>query len=121
MNEQDRLELDFRGIDITPEIDRRDFLKAFGGGIFILFGLDNLSALPEQRRGRGAPADFNAFLRIAEDGTVTGYSGKTELGQGPTTSLAQLLADELDAPFDKVSMVWATPNFALTIWAPSAR
>ena len=39
-------------------------------------------------------AHFNAFLHIGEDGRVTCFAGKVELGQGPTTSLAQILALE---------------------------
>ncbi len=51
------------------------------------------------------PQDFNAFLRIREDGRVTGFTGKIEMGQGVITSLAQMLADELAVPLDSVDMV----------------
>ena len=51
------------------------------------------------------PSDFNAFVRIAEDGRVTCLTGKIEMGQGPITSLAQMMADELDVPFEMVDMV----------------
>ncbi len=40
-------------------------------------------------QARGVPKDYNAFLRIAEDGTVTCYTGKIEMGQGIITSLPQ--------------------------------
>ena len=59
-----------------------------------------------QRGGApGLPSDFNAFLRIGEDGRVTCFTGKIEMGQGPITSLAQMLAEELDVPLDTVDMV----------------
>ncbi len=58
-----------------------------------------------QRRRRGERPDFNAYLRIGEDGRVTCFTGKVELGQGPITSLAQTLADELDVSLESVDMV----------------
>jgi isoquinoline 1-oxidoreductase len=51
------------------------------------------------------PTDYNAFLRIGEDGRVACYTGKIEMGQGIVTSLAQELADELDVSLDAVDMV----------------
>jgi isoquinoline 1-oxidoreductase len=51
------------------------------------------------------PQDFNAFLSIGEDGRVTGFTGKIEMGQGVITSLAQMLADELAVSLDAVNMV----------------
>lgn len=85
-------------------IDRREFLARTGGGIFILFTLgDSLLAIQE-RQGR-LPSDFNAFLRIAEDGRVSCLTGKIEMGQGIVTSLAQMLADELDVSLDAVDMI----------------
>ncbi len=51
------------------------------------------------------PKDYNAFLQIAEDGTVTCFTGKIEMGQGIITSLPQMMADELNVPLEKVKMV----------------
>jgi len=98
------LELNFRGDGRFPlSVDRRDFLRLLGGGILILLSTSDAEAI---QRGRGRlPDDFNAFLRIGEDGKVTGFTGKVELGQGVVTSLAQMLADELDVSLDSVSMV----------------
>lgn len=84
--------------------NRRDFLKLAGSGIFVLFSTGGLSAL-EQSGQRSYPDDFNAYLRIAEDGRVTCYSGKIEMGQANTTALAQMLAEELEVPFGAVGMV----------------
>ena len=53
----------------------------------------------------GKPATFNAYLRIGEEGRVTCYTGKIEMGQGPITSLPQMLAEELDVAVDMVDMV----------------
>jgi Aerobic-type carbon monoxide dehydrogenase, large subunit CoxL/CutL homologs len=88
-------------------IKRRSFLQLMGGGIFIFFRpwstLDLLSSPAEQ--ARSLPKDYNAFLQIAEDGTVTCYTGKIEMGQGIIISLAQEMAEELNIPFEKVKMV----------------
>jgi len=87
-------------------LNRREFAKLIGPGLYFLFSIDDL--LPAQEPGRRTgsyPDDFNAYLRIAEDGKVTCYSGKVELGQGVIASLAQMLAEELEVPFDSVTMV----------------
>ncbi|HLN20143.1 MAG TPA: molybdopterin cofactor-binding domain-containing protein [Bacteroidales bacterium] len=88
-------------------LPRRDFVKLLGGGIIIVFNplkLINLPALPADQ-GRALPSDYNAFLRIAEDGTVTCFTGKIEMGQGIITSLPQMMADELDVPLEKVKII----------------
>jgi isoquinoline 1-oxidoreductase len=86
---------------------RRDFFKLLGGGIFIFFQpWDPFKLLELQaQQGRSLPTEFNAFLQIAEDGSVNCYTGKIEMGQGAITSLAQIMADELEVPFKSVKMV----------------
>ncbi|KPJ61512.1 MAG: hypothetical protein AMJ46_01880 [Latescibacteria bacterium DG_63] len=59
----------------------------------------------ERRRGIEYPSDFNAYLLIKEDGRVSCFTGKIEMGQGVITSLAQMLADELEVSLDSVDMV----------------
>ena len=111
--EEENLELDFSGVTgeagPTFPLDRREFLKLLGGGIVICVTVPHSLAFQEGERRRGGgqqlPEDFNAFLRIGEDGRVTGFTGKIEMGQGVITSLAQMLADELNVPFDAVHMV----------------
>jgi CO/xanthine dehydrogenase Mo-binding subunit len=111
MNESDFLALNFRDIhqveDLYPQ-SRREFLKRLGGGIIIFVAFcDYASAQGEGRwRGNrpGLPADFNAFLRIGEDG-VTCFTGKIEMGQGPITSLPQMLAEELGIQPETVQIV----------------
>jgi len=109
MIEDQYLKEDF--YDLVPEfeLDRREFLKITGGGIFFLFTIgDSLSEIQAQesrRVSRELPTDFNAFLRIGEDGRITCYTGKIEMGQGIITSLAQMLADELEVSLDSVDMI----------------
>ncbi len=82
--------------------DRRDFLKLIGGGIVVFFTCD-----PTDLFGQAPsyPTDFNAYLRIAEDGKVTVFSGKIEMGQGVITSLAQEAADELGVGLESIEMI----------------
>ena len=84
-------------------LDRRDFIKMVGGGIIVFFSCD-APVFPGQR-GPSYPTDLNAYLRIAEDGKVTVYSGKIEMGQGVITSLAQEAADELGVALASIEMV----------------
>ena len=92
--------------DTALSMERRDFLKVLGGGVFVFFYVGDPFALADpQRRGRSLPTDYNAFLQISEEGKVSCFTGKIEMGQGPITSLAQTLADELDVSYESVVMV----------------
>lgn len=91
----------------VPAVKRRDFFKWMGGGLYVFFnpgGAINLMAADGEQRQR-VPDDFNAFLRIREDGTVTCFVGKIDMGQGAITSFPQMVADELDVDYEKVKMV----------------
>ncbi len=105
MNTEQYTKLDFSDIKTDPDLSRRDFLKSVGGGIVILFCIGDNSLLEARRGGQSLPSDFNAFLRIGADGRVSCFTGKIEMGQGIITSLAQMLADELDVSLDSVDMV----------------
>src|SRR5688572_9176069 len=89
---------------------RRDFFKLLGcGGMAVVV----TPALGQEsgRRGGGnrpqPPSDVNAWLHIGEDGTVTYYCGKTEVGQNVRTSMAQAVAEELRIPISSVKAVLA--------------
>jgi nicotinate dehydrogenase subunit B len=86
-------------------LDRREFVKLLGGGIIVVFGVEEPWLPGQESRGRGYPSDPNAYLRIGEDGRVAIYSGKIEMGQGVMTSLAQMAADELGVPLESIDMV----------------
>jgi isoquinoline 1-oxidoreductase len=89
------------------DLERRDFLKIFGGGILICLYSTSTPA-QESGRIRGSnelPKDIAAWLRIAEDGHVTVFTGKVEVGQNIRTSLAQQVSEELHTPMDSISLV----------------
>ncbi len=100
------------------ELARRDFFKILGAGIAVFaIAKDSLAAqetAPGHRsfHNEELPKDISAWLHVGDDGTVTGFTGKAEIGQNIRTSLAQTIADELRVPFESVRMV--TADTALT-------
>jgi isoquinoline 1-oxidoreductase len=81
-------------------VRRRDFFKALGGGIVVFCLLDRPFAAQESGRARhrsddALPRELSAWLHLGENGEVTVYTGKVEVGQNIRTSLAQAVAEEL--------------------------
>jgi nicotinate dehydrogenase subunit B len=94
----------------TLALDRRSFIAGLGA-IVVAFSFDPKRSLAQQPAA--LPGDLNhnrmldAWLRINADGTATIFPGKVELGQGITTALAQIVAEELDLPLARVQMISA--------------
>lgn len=93
----------------ATRMDRREFVKLLGGGVLVVVNLGPLTLFnsddAEAAQRRGYPEDINAYLHIAEDGKVTLYSGKIEMGQGVMTSLTQMAAEELRVSNDAIHIV----------------
>jgi CO/xanthine dehydrogenase Mo-binding subunit len=118
MNEEielERYEL-FEDPQYNFGFDRRQFLKAFGGGIALIVPMSNLVARTFQQeqdesgRGRGnqrLPNEIGAWIHIDENGVVSVFTGKVEIGQNIRTSLAQAVAEELHVPLTTVRLVMA--------------
>jgi nicotinate dehydrogenase subunit B len=92
------------------DLDRRDFFKFLGAGIVVVSVLKPAmvgqeSGSGHQRRGYSLPKEINAWLHIGEDGRVTVYTGKVEIGQNIRTSLTQAVSEELHVPLDRIEMV----------------
>jgi isoquinoline 1-oxidoreductase len=102
-------------LDAAPpyrfELLRRDFFKLVGAGAVVASVLARGTTAQDPRRRRGGrpqlPQDIGAWLHIDEDGKVTAYTGKAEVGQDIRTSLAQAVADELRVPLERVRVVMA--------------
>jgi nicotinate dehydrogenase subunit B len=93
--------------DVT-RMDRREFVKLLGGGIVVIVNLGPLTVFNSRCASdvqRGYPEDINAYLHIAEDGKVTLFSGKIEMGQGIMTSLTQMAAEDLRVSLDTIHII----------------
>jgi isoquinoline 1-oxidoreductase len=103
----------YEGSACRFDLDRRAFFKLVGGGIVVALLLEEEAPAQPPGRGRGGfggppmPQELGAWLHVGEDGTVTVYTGKVELGQNIRTSLAQAVAEELRSPAASVQLVMA--------------
>src|SRR5436309_8623765 len=91
----------------ATNLSRRNFLKVSataGGGWVLGF---YFPVLQQQPRGQARVFAPNIWLRIAPDDTVTIKLTQLELGQGMTTAMPMLVAEELDADWNKVKLEWA--------------
>jgi nicotinate dehydrogenase subunit B len=114
---------DLRDDELAPEryelavrparlpLDRRAFFRLLGGGGFAAAATLTTAADAQETggggRGRGGelPQQLGAWLHIAEDGAVTVFTGKVEIGQDIRTSLTQAVLDELPVPIDRLRLV----------------
>jgi isoquinoline 1-oxidoreductase subunit beta len=93
-----------------PKIDRRSFLvgtAAVGGGLSL--GLE-LPFGPDVVRAADGSPEVNAWVVIRPDDTVVIRIARSEMGQGSLTGLAQLVAEELDCDWSKVTTEYPTPG-----------
>src|SRR5690348_14667887 len=101
-------------------MSRRDFLRVAGGaGVGLIVGVT--LERPVGAQGSGATAvipsnaglgtvDATGFVKIAPDNTVTVLIKHIEMGQGPYTGLATLVAEELDADWSQMRAEGAPAN-----------
>jgi len=92
------------------DLGRRDFFKFLGAGIVIVSVLKPAVVAQEsgggnRRRGESLPQEINAWLHIGENGKVTVFTGKVEVGQNIRTSLSQAVSEELHVPIEQIEMV----------------
>ena len=108
---------------------RSAFLKA-GGALGVIAALPtSLRRTPASATGDPYPAldpsSLATWLSIGADGQVIARSGHVELGHGVQTGLAQIVAEELDVPFARVTMVLGntheTPDQGTTAGSTSIR
>src|SRR5207249_1561768 len=96
-----------------PDISRRALLSgSLAGGFLLAFHLPVRAVNepvqpPDVTKGKFAP---NAFIRIDRAGRTTLVMPQVEMGQGVYTSVAMILAEELDADYQQVVLEHAPPN-----------
>ena len=93
---------------------RRDFLKTSGMLVVsaTALSLDAMELLA-QAQGPYPDPDFrqlDSWIVIREDNTATFFVGKTDLGQGTGTAFRQLMADELDMPYERTTCVMGSTD-----------
>ncbi|HZN50143.1 MAG TPA: molybdopterin cofactor-binding domain-containing protein, partial [Methylomirabilota bacterium] len=94
----------------TPKIDRRSFVigtAAVGAGLTL--GLKIPFGASVVRAQDGSP-EINAWVVIRPDDTVVVRVARSEMGQGTITGLAQMVAEELEADWSKVTTEYPTPG-----------
>jgi isoquinoline 1-oxidoreductase len=110
-SEPERYEL-LEGPAYTFAPTRREF-AGLAAGLLI-----SVAAPAQAQRGASTGGTLGARLHLGEDGIVTVFTGKVEVGQGSRTELAMAAAEELRVPLDKIRMVMAdtglVPNDGIT-------
>src|SRR5215831_5086347 len=111
-------------------MERRDFLKG-GGALIIGFSVGGVSlgqdrSLPVRRALAAGPPDpklIDTWIAVRADNTATVFIGFVELGQGTSTALLQIAAEELDLDMSQISSVrldtHITPNQGATVASAS--
>ena len=95
------------------ELARREFFKLLGAGVAVFVVAKDALAGQETPAGSRSfhneelPKEISSWLHVGEDGVVTGFTGKAEMGQNVRTSISQTIADELRVPFESVRLVMA--------------
>jgi isoquinoline 1-oxidoreductase subunit beta len=97
----------------APNVSRRKFLlsgAAVGGGLAI--GVNPFGGIAVVRAGEGSP-EITAWVVIRPDDTVVVRIARSEMGQGSLTGLAQLVAEELECDWSKVTWEYPTPGTSI--------
>jgi nicotinate dehydrogenase subunit B len=102
-------------------ISRRTFLKT-SGALVVSFSLAP-EGIFAQRLDGASSNQVDGWISINADGSVTGFTGKCELGHGLYTAQTQLIAEELSVPFSRVKLIQCdtdlTPDQGTTSGAQS--
>jgi nicotinate dehydrogenase subunit B len=105
----------------TGSINRRTFLKA-AGALVVTFQVAPESIFAQRLDGASSN-QLDGWISVNADGSITGYTGKCELGHGLYTAQTQLIAEELSVPFNRVKLIQCdtdlTPDQGTTSGAQS--
>src|SRR5216117_2275241 len=91
-------------------LNRREFLKTGGAaGATLVIGLYLPAFELEPPHAAAAPQPFrpNAWIEIGPDGSVTIWTGRSEMGQGVRTAMPMIVAEELEADWTRVRVAQA--------------
>src|ERR1043166_2477307 len=99
-----RCEADMTETVPSAAISRRAFL-AVSGALVVGFVLETDALAAESVKPSLTPDQLDSYLAVEPDGTVIVFYGRIDGGQGLETSIAQMVAEELDVPFEQVRVV----------------
>ncbi|GEP95510.1 xanthine dehydrogenase family protein molybdopterin-binding subunit [Chitinophaga cymbidii] len=86
-------------------ISRRNFIKVLGGGVAVVLTWTDLNGLSRSLSAKPDEGSIAAWIHIHENGKISVFTGKVEVGQNIRTSLAQVVAEELAVPVDSIDMI----------------
>jgi isoquinoline 1-oxidoreductase len=89
-------------------LGRRDFFGILGRGLVVVLGADGDVWAQESgsaSRRDASPQGIQSWIHVGEDGRVTVYTGKVDVGQNSRTSLSQVVAEELRVPIGSIQMM----------------
>jgi len=93
------------------DLNRRGFLAIAGGaGVGLMVGF---RPFPAEAEAAGGLVQFNPFVKVAPDGAITVVVKHLDMGQGPTTGLATLIAEEMDADWSQMRTEFAPADAKL--------
>jgi isoquinoline 1-oxidoreductase beta subunit len=96
---------------VMPKLSRRAFVIASAAvGTGLAIGLDLPFGGPSVVRAADGSPEINAWVVIRPDDTVVIRIARSEMGQGTLTGLAQLVAEELECDWSKVTTEYPTPG-----------
>ena len=99
------------GTSGTSGVSRRDFLGGSAGAAgALVVGFHVPFAGDAAAQGAAAPAEVNAWVVVKPDDAVVIRIARSEMGQGTLTGLAQLVAEELECDWSKLSTEYPTPG-----------
>jgi CO/xanthine dehydrogenase Mo-binding subunit len=99
-------------IETAAAFSRRSFLKA-GGALVVSVGMpvtfDTVLAINSAAAQGGrpplVPSELDSYIAVDAEGGVSAFFGKMDMGQGLFTAIGQIVAEELDVPFNRVKVI----------------
>ncbi len=101
----------------STTLSRRDLLKA-GGALVVSFMIPGAAQTALGQAGGAAggkppllPDELDSWIAVLPDGRVRAFFGKMDMGQGVDVAIGQIVAEELDVAFDRVTVVMGDTAF----------
>jgi nicotinate dehydrogenase subunit B len=106
----------------SSELSRRAFISGTGALVITLATVDRGDAATGDAPAQPSlqPDRLDSYVAIETDGSITAYYGKIDGGQGLGTSIAQMVAEELDVPLERVHLVMGDTGRTVNMGGASA-